>query len=263
MTKIEIGAKLIKETMEELSGNILIVTDSWFGNKSLARKIGFEIMNKFNILTRLRIDSILYSNNVEHTGRRGRKSKYGKKLPKLVELAKTLERKRDIFNVYGKERKVEYSEFTAMHKGFMRQVKIILVYSKNRHVFPIFTTDLSLSVKDIVEYYSARWKIESGFKELKHELGAIDNQARKINSVENHFSLCLIAQTSVWLYALKQTKAPSRKYASAKSNIFTFGDVRRKIAFEFHEDPIFKVTCSKAIKSIEKILLLLFLCRAT
>jgi len=31
------------------------------------------------------------------------------------------------------------------------------------------STDLELSVEQIVEYYRARWKIESGFKEIKQD----------------------------------------------------------------------------------------------
>jgi transposase len=34
-----------------------------------------------------------------------------------------------------------------------------------------FTTDLTISVTQIIEYYGARWKIEAGFKEIKQEIG--------------------------------------------------------------------------------------------
>lgn len=261
-TKIQLGGNLIREFMEEFSNSVLIVADSWFGNKSMAKEIGLNICERVHILTRLRIDCLLYELQVQQNKGRGRKRIYGKKLPKLTELAKALERKSDKFFVYGKERNVEYSEFTAMHKGFMRQVKVVLVYTRNNHIFPILSTDLNLSVKEMIEYYSARWKIESGFKELKHELGAIDNQARRINSVENHFSLCMIAQTTVWLYALKQETAPPRKYASSKTTRYSFGDVRRMIVSEYYEKGIFNGTCSKTIKSIENIFMLLLLSRS-
>lgn len=261
-TKIEIAGKLIRQASERFSCNILIATDSWFGNKSLIKVLGKELVERINILTRLRKDSRLYDVCVENTGKRGRKRKYGKKLPKLSELAETLKRIKDNLLIYGRKRECEYSEFIAMHRGFMRQVKVVLIYSRNGYIFPIVSTDLSLSAKQMIEYYSARWKIESGFKELKHELGAIDNQARKRESVENHFELCSIAQTTAWLYALKQTKAPERKYVSARSSLFSFGDIRRKISNELYETPIFDNTCYKGLKSIENIFLLLFLRRS-
>ena len=262
-TKIEIAGKLIRQASERFSCNILIATDSWFGNKSLIKALGKELVERINILTRLRKDTRLYDIFVEsNTGKRGRKRKYGKKLPKLSEMAESLERIRDTLLIYGRNRECEYSEFIARHKGFMRQVKVVLIYNRNGYIFPIVSTDLSLSAKQMIEYYSARWKIESGFKELKHELGAIDNQARKRESVENHFELCSIAQTAAWLYVLKQTKAPERKYISARSSLFTFGDIRRKISNELYENPIFDNTCYKGLKSLENIFLFLFLRRS-
>ncbi len=46
--------------------------------------------------------------------------------------------------------------------GHCRVVFIHMGKDKNRF-FPIFTTDLSLSAKEMIECYAARWKIESGF----------------------------------------------------------------------------------------------------
>jgi SRSO17 transposase len=262
-TKIEIAGNLIRQASERFSCNILIATDSWFGNKSLIKALGKELVERINILTRLRKDTRLYDIFVENnTGKRGRKRKYGKKLPTLSKMAESLERIKEILLIYGRQRECEYSEFIAMHRGFMRQVKVVLIHSRNGYIFPIVSTDLSLSAKQMIEYYSARWKIESGFKELKHELGAIDNQARKRESVENHFELCSIAQTTAWLYALKQTKAPERKYISARSTLFTFGDIRRKISNELYENPIFDSTCYKGLKSLENIFLFLLLRRS-
>lgn len=258
-TKLQIAGKLIREASERFSCNILIATDSWFGNKTLIKELGKELVERINILTRLRKDTRLYDVCVENTGKRGRKRKYGIKLPRITQMAESLERLKDNFLIYGRKRECEYSEFIAMHRGFMRQVKVVLIYNRNGYIFPIVSTDLSLSAKQMIEYYSARWKIESGFKELKHELGAIDNQARKRESVENHFELCSIAQTAVWLYALKQTKAPERKHVSAKSNLYTFGDIRREISSELYESPIFVGTCHKGLKSLENIYLLLLL----
>ena len=109
-------------------------------------------------------------------------------------------------------------------------IKVIFVYRKNDRVFPIFTTDLSLSAEKAIEYYAARWKIEAGFKELKHELGALDNQCRKKNAVENHFNMACTSMTLVWIYAMKLTKAPDRRIPNASH--FSFADVRAKIELE-------------------------------
>jgi len=65
----------------------------------------------------------------------------------------------------------------------------------------MFTTDLELSVTQIIEYYGARWKIESGFKELKQDIGSRTSQCRNAQAVNNHLQFCMMASTITWLYA--------------------------------------------------------------
>ena len=129
--------------------------------------------------------------------------------------------------MYSKNREVQYSETIVMSKALQREIKIIFVYRQNGFVFPIFTTDLELNAEKAIEYYAARWKIEAGFKELKHELGALDNQSRKKDAVENHFNLACTAMTLVWTYAMKQDSAPDRRIQSARH--YSFSDIRAQI----------------------------------
>ncbi|MDY6844217.1 MAG: transposase [Thermodesulfobacteriota bacterium] len=42
----------------------------------------------------------------------------------------------------------------------------------------MFSIDSDLSVEQIIEYYGARWKIESGFKEIKQDIGRSKSQTR-------------------------------------------------------------------------------------
>ncbi|WP_215864581.1 transposase [Acidithiobacillus concretivorus] len=56
--------------------------------------------------------------------------------------------------------------------------------------WPFFTTDLTLSVTQIIEYYGARWKIEAGFKEIKQEIGSARSQNRTADAVTNHLHFC-------------------------------------------------------------------------
>ncbi len=57
-----------------------------------------------------------------------------------------------------------------MLKTWKRPVRVVWVHRKTRYV-ALFATDLKLSVEQIIEYYGACWKIESGFKEIKQEIG--------------------------------------------------------------------------------------------
>lgn len=121
-----------------------------------------------------------------------------------------------------------------MSKALQRKIKIIFVYRKNNYIFPIFTTDLKISAEKAIKYYAARWKIEAGFKELKHELGVLDNQSRKINAVENHFNLACSAMVLIWIYAMKQKSAPDRKVQSSRH--YSFADIRTQIEKELMDE---------------------------
>jgi len=251
-TKIDAAGRLIGNFAKTVSNDILVITDSWFGNKSLWKHF-CDLPVNVHILTRLRINSVLYNFPDNSGKRKGRKLKYGKRFKKLPELALDLERKIGQFMIYGKIRECKYAEFECMHKGFKMPVKIVLVYMKSR-VFPILSTDTTLTAQEMIEFYSARWKIESGFKELKHEIGALDNQARKRESVENHFELCCMAVTMTWIYAMKREKAPAKRLQNLRT--FTFADIREEIRKEYTDKSIhLNGVCSKALKRAGNIIL--------
>jgi len=251
-TKIDAAGRLIGNFAKTVSSEILVITDSWFGNNSLWKHL-CDLPVKVHILTRLRINSILYAFPDNSGERKGRKRKYGEKFKKITELALDMERLTGQFMIYGKIRKCEYAEFKCMHKGFKAPVKIVLVYMKNR-VFPILSTDTELTAQEMIEHYSARWKIESGFKELKHEIGALDNQAGKKESVENHFELCCMAVTMTWIYAMKREKTPAKRLQNLRT--FTFSDIREEIRKEYTVKSInFNGVCSKTLKRAGNIIL--------
>ena len=49
-----------------------------------------------------------------------------------------------------------------MLKLLRRQVRVVWVF-RNTQWIALITTDLELSVEQIIEYYDAPWKIEAGF----------------------------------------------------------------------------------------------------
>jgi transposase len=94
----------------------------------------------------------------------------------------------------------------------------------------MFTTDLELSVTQIIEYYGAEKKIESGFKELKQDIGSRTSQCRNAQVVNNHLQFCMMASTITWLYAERLKADPERRHKVKGRTSFAFSDVRRLIA---------------------------------
>ncbi|WP_169309374.1 transposase [Desulforhopalus sp. IMCC35007] len=60
---------------------------------------------------------------------------------------------------------------------------------------PFFSADLTLSVEEIVEYYGARWKIETCFTVLKRDIGSAETQTRNAVAVTNHLGFCMMVTT--------------------------------------------------------------------
>jgi len=256
-TKNGIAAALVNGIRKLFDLPALLITDSWFGNGSFLRALqGAPGVPPIHLLSRLRISSALCEMPEGIRGKkRGRPRKYGRRLPKVEKLAADMRADSRIEKmfIYGRERDCEYSELICMSKAWKCQVKVVFVYRSNGTVFPLISNDLTLTAKQMIEYYAARWKIESGFKELKQELGAIDSQCRNRNAVENHFDLCCLSMTLAWIYAVKQDAAPKRRHPDRRNSAFSFGDVRRTIAAELRGQSIFHNGCSESVKRAIKI----------
>jgi len=263
-TKSGIGAELVIGMIERFKHSALIVCDSWFGTLPLLREVRRHVSEKVELLSRMRVSAILYDFPKYIIGRRGRKPKYGNRLASVPELSAQLKSKAGSakIHLYGKMREVCFSELVCMSGALKCPVKVVFVYYRS-FTFPLFTTDLELTAEQMIEYYAARWKIESGFKEIKHEVGALDSQCRNQLSVENHFDLCLFATTFAWMYCSKLDHAPDRLHPTRHSNSFAFADLRRTIASELHTEVNFSGRCPESLIPAVKYLSALLFSRAS
>src|SRR5450759_4404987 len=105
-TKLELaGQMLIGIGHYFPTSPLLAVTDSWFGNQSLWRQVRNVLGDRFNILSRLRCNNVLYAQpDVPQSGQRGRHRKYGKRLGSVTDMAAEVRQKTKIYavNLYGK-----------------------------------------------------------------------------------------------------------------------------------------------------------------
>lgn len=254
-TKNGIAARLLSFVARLFELPTLVVCDSWFGNRSLLCELRSTLGGQVHMLSRLRVTCALYDmpEHKKNPGR-GRPPKYGERLPDVKTLAAKMRdqaRTEKLF-VYGRERECTFSELVCMSKAWKCRVKVVFVYRANGTAFPLIASDTELTAAQMIEYYAARWKIESGFKEIKHEIGALDSQCRNENAVENHFNLSCLAVTLTWVYALKQTEAPKRRHPNRNTGAFAFADVRRKIAAELEGPPVFYKGCPEPVKRAVK-----------
>ena len=254
-SKMEQAAAIIKDVQGYYEKPVLVVTDSWFGNNGLWAPLERGAGGKFHLLTRMRRNIILYDlapSLADNEKRRGRPRKYGDRLGSVDECAARWKNKATSYTVflYGKKREVQAYSQTVMSKTMKCQVRVVWVYRKTRYI-ALMTTDLSLSIEQIIEYYGARWKIESGFKEIKQEIGSSKSQTRNADAVLNHLNFCMMAATLTWVYADRLQDAPDRKHKIRGRAGFAFSDVRRIIA-EAALDQDFQSICPLPVQTPQK-----------
>ena len=250
-TKLAQAGQMLIEIANHFSGvPVLAVMDSWFGNDSLWKPVRKVIGERFNLLSRLRCNNVLYARpGKRKSGQRGRSRKYGERLGTVTELAGLVQKEARSYmvNLYGKRCKVIAYDRIVMLKTLKRSVRVVWVFRQTRWV-ALFTTDLNLSVTQIIEYYGARWKIESGFKELKQDIGSQKSQCRNAQAVNNHLNFCMMASTLTWIYAARLKTSPERRHKVKGRGSFAFSDVRRIIA-EAALDNDFHRLCPKPSNS--------------
>jgi len=210
---------------------ILVITDSWFGNNGLFKPLRASLGERAHLLSRLRVNAALFDLPSPELRRRGRPRKYGSRLGNAAELAAAMREGAKSYRVhlYGATREVLAAERVVMIKTLRCAVRVVWVYRRTQWV-ALMTTDLSLSIEQIIEYYSARWKIESGFREIKQEIGSAYTQTRNPDAVVNHLHFCMMATTIVWLHAMELSQPPSRRYHSEHTAEFAFADARRSLS---------------------------------
>ena len=210
---------------------VLVVTDSWFGNNGLFKPLRARLGKRVHLLSRLRVNAALYALPEPEPGKAGRPRKYGQRLGNAAELAAAMREKAQTYtlHVYGAVREVVAADQVVMLKTLRCPVRVVWVYRKTQWV-ALMTTDLDPSIEQIIEYYSARWKIEAGFREIKQEIGSAHTQTRNPDAVLNHLHFCMAATTIHWIYAEHLKQAPVRRYASQNTTEYTFADVRRSLA---------------------------------
>jgi hypothetical protein len=232
-TKLAQAAAMIITIASHFAGApVLVVSDSWFGNNGLFQPVRAVLGLQLHLLSRLRVTSLLYDLPPERTPtQRGATRKYGHKRGSVATLAAQFRGQAQRYRVhlYGKSRAVLAYQQVFMLKTLKCPVRVVWVYRKTQWV-ALFTTDLRLSLEQIVSLYGARWKIESGFKELKQEIGSQKSQTRNAYAVTNHLQLCLMAVSLTWIYAARLRPNPQRRHKVKGRTSFAFSDVRRLIA---------------------------------
>lgn len=247
-TKLEQATQMLVHLAHHFVGvPVTVVCDSWFGNDGLFKPVRNHLGNSFHVLSRLRSNTVLYSMapTKRTKGKRGRPCKYGNRLGTCTEIAASIKAQASTHRVfvYGHSRDVLASTKVGMLKTLKCPVRVVWVFRKTQWI-ALFSTDLDLTTEHIIEYYGARWKIESGFKEIKQDIGSSKSQTRNAPAVMNHINFSMMAATITWIYGARLQDIPERRHKVRGRNSFAFSDLRHIIAKAALTDDFDAVCCT-------------------
>jgi hypothetical protein len=212
-TKITMAKKMLQTLRLPLPCKVYLLVDSWYWAKQLAqlcRKYGYHMISQ------LKSSSVLFMD--------------GKKT-KVTALSRIHSAYREVsVFVYGKNKTLKIARFVGIIQG-LGKVAVVVVKEKRKKDSYLVSTNLHLSVLDIVKYYAKRWKIEQMIKDLKQRLGFGHYQVRNLHAIERHVALALLSYAIlILLKILQRLGNPSASWdLSIRSLAF---HVRRHILLE-------------------------------
>ena len=185
-----------------------LVLDGFFGNYPatwMTRECGLPLISK------RRHNAALYLAYTGNKPRRGPTPRYGDKLDShaLPESAR-------IFSVTEGTLLTETYQLSALHKDFPDPLNLVVLVKthlktgKRAHVL-LFSTDLSLSATQLVDYYSLRFQIEFNFRDAKQHWGLEDFMNISAQAVTNaaHLAFLMVNLSAVLLQSHRQREPDS------------------------------------------------------
>ena len=167
-----------------------IVADAYFSKKPFVNgliDLGFNIISRFRSDVRLR-----YLYDGPKTGKRGRPKVYGDRVD-IRNLDMNAFVSEDITS---DDKVVTLYSAVVWSAGLKRKVKVVIVdclepgrKTQERKVF--FSTDTSMSARDIMDIYRTRFQIEYLYRDAKQFTGLAHCQSRKRESLDFAFNMSL------------------------------------------------------------------------
>ena len=174
-------------------------------DRGFARRKVFETLLalKHHILCRAKSNAVfIVSPNLRNVLAPGRPKKYGDRL--------NIRRLRyKVVSIMGKDYQV--ASQIVRTRMCPADVRLVVIRRKPRRSKPyryflVFTTDLTLEIPQIVEYYRQRWQIETAFRDAKQYFGFNGYQVKSRKSINRFLQLSFVAASLTKLiFSLPET----------------------------------------------------------
>lgn len=200
-TRLEIVVEVLKTVQTWIPLRISLVADGAYNNQSILKPLA---PMKISLVSRLRLDAVLRHDAPKRTvKKRGRKPRYGTRLPKLQKIARSGRGWCKVWvQIYGKRVRLKIKSFDAWWPKAGVKIRVVIARDPAGKRKPCFmsSTDLTLTPVQIIERFALRWPIEQLFSDAKVLMGLDSAEVRSPNSVLRHaiFTFALVTWVRVW-----------------------------------------------------------------
>ena len=227
---------------------ISIAVDSAFATYALANKcIDYGVV----LISRMRMDARTFEFPSEWKGQ-GRKRLVGKRLltfKAMVEDPRTVWDTIEVVWYGGKRKKMEILTGTCLWYGYgIRPVPIKWILTKEPNnkttASVLFSTDVEMTVEDVIENFICRWQLEVTFEEARRHLG-METQRQWSDNAIDRITPCILASYSIInLIVLENLKTTGKSIPIQASSWYkkahvTFSDVLAYLRREILEERYF------------------------
>jgi hypothetical protein len=193
--------QMIRQVLSLTTGSIQVgycLLDGFFGHNSALQMVR---QCHLHLISKLRTDAVLYWPFEGPQLARGQKRKYGPRVDPRQLPASALRQ----LTVEDGGRCAVY-QLTVRHKSFADLLNVVIIQrvqdGKQAHVI-LFSSDLTLTYQQIIDYYQLRFQLEFNFRDAKQYWGLDDFMTVKPHSVTTSANLAMFMPNVA--HALRRT----------------------------------------------------------
>jgi hypothetical protein len=199
-TKLQLAARLVEWSaplLKEAGKRVWVVVDGGYTKRPFLRR---TLVAKVTVVGRLRKDAALRTMVAPRRGGRGRPRKYD---TAKISLAKRARQRRGWqaleCTLYRKTVTKLYKTFLATYTPVGGAIRVVLV-EEDHGWHALFSTDIHVSVQEILEAFADRATIEQDFHDIKEVWDAGQQQVRNIwtNAAVYHLNLWMHTLVELW-----------------------------------------------------------------
>ncbi|MCP4513895.1 MAG: transposase [Delftia sp.] len=212
-TKIELAVTLLRH-MRWPARQVILVGDNLYARTGLATGLLLDgalgPVDHTMLISRLRCNAALYERpGKRRPGKRGAPRKRGRKTDAKALYERRDKRRQLAVNIYGKRVVLDAFVDVLIPSRTLGSAPILVIIfpqrgGKKMNVF--FSTDVTMDPVRVMEIYSARFKIEDVFDEIKTVGGFGDCRQRGAIALDRHATLSLVAYTLLRLLSVTHSE---------------------------------------------------------